>query len=307
MDATKCLSNTQWELYSQQKLSLQELYLLRSHAAACEICADIKEGIDHMNNASNLVQTVSRINDRIDDKLGFKRTAVIPMYFWLSAAAVLVIGIGILFFPLPKEESVAVINDTTSPTSLLPLSDAKPEQQVLVQPKEVVKPNVKPKVAIERSTKSANQTEENESFSLAEDVSISKALSEEVEEKSVIELKENKAAFSAKKEALILPSNRMANANSDFELSLNNTNAVSVIDSTEFKELLRLIADEKFVKATEKAELLKKNEYFKEDALWFLAEIYQKEGNVEQRKITLQQLVQLNGKYKERAEKLLVN
>lgn len=307
MDATKCLTNPQWELYSRQKLGVKELELLLSHVNSCEICADIKEGIDSMQDSAALVQTVSKINTRIDSKVGLKQTKSIPIYFWLSAAAVLVIGIGILFFPLPKEESVAVINETTSPTSLLPLSDAKPEKQVLVQPKEVVKPNVKPKVAIERSTKSANQTEENESFSLAEDVSISKALSDEVEEKSVVELKENKAAFSAKKEALILPYNRMANANSDFELSLNNTNAVSVIDSTEFKELLRLIADEKFVKATEKAELLKKNEYFKEDALWFLAEIYQKEGNVEQRKITLQQLVQLNGKYKERAEKLLVN
>lgn len=54
MDTTKCISDKDWERYSRNQLAAEEKAQLEFHVASCEICADIKEGIDSMKSPSNL-------------------------------------------------------------------------------------------------------------------------------------------------------------------------------------------------------------------------------------------------------------
>ncbi|MCG9879748.1 MAG: hypothetical protein MH472_04040 [Bacteroidia bacterium] len=309
MDATKCLTDAQWEQYSQQCLSIQEMSLLQSHVGSCEICADIKEGIDTMHDASKLVNRLDSIHEKVDTRVGLKKSKMIPLYFWLSAAAVLVVGIGILFFPMPKEESLAIINHPSPQTQSLPPSDANPEisqEQVLVQPAKV-KPKEKTNLKRNVTPTVDNLTEENEVGSVAETIMETKALSEMDDVKPVAETTKTKEFSTSKKSSIILPSNRMLNNQSEFENQVDEVNMVTAVDSSDYKLLVQLIAIERYAKAIEQAEILKKNEFFKEDVYWLLAEIYQKQGNKEARNLALKTLVQLNGKYKEKAERLLAD
>ncbi len=109
MDTSICITNPQWERYSAKTLSEKELRSLERHVAGCEICADIKEGIDAMKNPATLSQRVNQIHEAVDRSLAPSKN---KMAFWYwSAAAVLLISIGISWFLLGKQDIVAT-NDT---------------------------------------------------------------------------------------------------------------------------------------------------------------------------------------------------
>jgi hypothetical protein len=94
MDTTHCINNNTWELYAANKLAGEELAALQKHASTCELCSDIKEGIDVMPNPALLGKKVGAINQQVDDYLAKKKTKKIPLWYW-SAAAVLLISLGI--------------------------------------------------------------------------------------------------------------------------------------------------------------------------------------------------------------------
>ena len=92
MDSTKCIDNQHWEAYSQNKLTSKDLELLHSHVLTCEICADIKEGIDLMQTPAYLVQTVKEINAAIDTKVTTKKSRIIPLFYWAAAASLVLVS-----------------------------------------------------------------------------------------------------------------------------------------------------------------------------------------------------------------------
>jgi hypothetical protein len=66
MDTTKCISNPVWEAYAAHTLEAFELEYLHKHVLHCEICADMKAGIDAMADSRLLVTQVERIHRKVD-------------------------------------------------------------------------------------------------------------------------------------------------------------------------------------------------------------------------------------------------
>jgi hypothetical protein len=98
MDTTKCISNSQWEAYSKGLLTAQELGSVQAHAAVCELCADIKEGIDLMAKPALLSQQVTQIQQKVDIRIKPKRGKIIGIIAFVAAAAAIVaIANGFLF------------------------------------------------------------------------------------------------------------------------------------------------------------------------------------------------------------------
>lgn len=109
MDTSICITNPKWERYSAKTLREKELHSLERHVVGCEICSDIKEGIDAMKNPATLSQRVNQIHEAVDRSLAPSKNKIV-FWYW-SAAAVLLISLGISWFLLGKQDIVAT-NDT---------------------------------------------------------------------------------------------------------------------------------------------------------------------------------------------------
>ncbi|MFY8190494.1 MAG: hypothetical protein ACOVK9_05965, partial [Bacteroidia bacterium] len=153
MDATKCLDNAQWEAYSLSRLSATEQRALQSHVLTCEMCSLIKEGIDALPNPSNLVQNVQEINTKIDQRVAPKKLRIAPLYYVLSAAAILLVSLSVLFFQLPTELVVDKVpnqeSQEPSPKQLFPESD----QEIKI---------AKPQANLPKNTKASNNAQHSE-------------------------------------------------------------------------------------------------------------------------------------------------
>ncbi len=305
MDAAKCLTNKEWEQYSQQKLSNQGIVLLNKHIQSCDICADIKEGIDSLHDASSLVQSVENIHARVDAKLAKSKPQFIPIYFWLGAAAILIMSMGVIFFPLPTSTDVAEATSLSKPN--ISSSDAAlnpNENKKLIQPK-LVKPqsglSKKPQVipAPKEDLVVANETQLE---SIADMEEASSLAYKSLPESTVLEKE-----FVSKKQRMILPSNNMSNRNMDEDKLTIFNEEVRLIDSTMFKQVLDYVAQKKYDLALEKLLVLSKDSNFRVEALWLLADVYDKKGDTPSKNEVLRKLILLNGKYKKEAELLLAH
>jgi hypothetical protein len=124
MDQQSCITNKLWLGYSNKTLSQPEIDMVHHHAETCEICADIKEGIDSMSQPKNLEQTVQAINYRIDELIVPNRK--LGIFWYWSAAAVLIFGIGLSWFWVNETQPVVKINAD----SLIIAKQTEPESEL---------------------------------------------------------------------------------------------------------------------------------------------------------------------------------
>lgn len=103
MDTTQCIDNATWERYAAKTLSPAQLLSLQQHAEGCELCADIKEGIDAMAHPEALAATVEEINAEVDEYVKPRRRKTLALWYW-SAAAAVVAAVGISVFVLNREK-----------------------------------------------------------------------------------------------------------------------------------------------------------------------------------------------------------
>lgn len=106
MDKQPCITDQLWLGYSNKTLSQPETDMILNHAATCEVCADIKEGIDAMSQPATLGNAVSSINKKVDDYLEPKRK--LGVFWYWSAAAVLVLGIGLSWYFINDKSPIAI-------------------------------------------------------------------------------------------------------------------------------------------------------------------------------------------------------
>ncbi|MBU3663497.1 MAG: tetratricopeptide repeat protein [Bacteroidetes bacterium] len=98
MDTTKCLSDALWIDYSKGLLNANTLAKVQAHAAQCEICADIKEGIDAMKMPNQLEERIASLDQKIEDRFSPKKAKVIPLMNWVVAiAAILIAVVGLIY------------------------------------------------------------------------------------------------------------------------------------------------------------------------------------------------------------------
>lgn len=140
MDKQPCITDHLWLGYSNKTLNQPETNMILNHAATCEVCADIKEGIDVLKKPLRLKSRVENINLHVDEFLKPKRNLSI-LWYW-SAAAVLVFGIGLGWFFINDKTPVALKNSDTTTIAKTPYDNptfANPEKPSLkfTEPKEI--------------------------------------------------------------------------------------------------------------------------------------------------------------------------
>lgn len=142
MDTTHCISDKIWEGYAQKTLSLADMLSLQKHAEGCELCADIKEGIDSLAKPETLPQTVAQINASVDEYLKPKRKKLTILWY-SSAAAVVLVALGIVWYNMPvlPNEQVAQNNSQQQENAVIDTNSQKAAtndiEELITEPKEV--------------------------------------------------------------------------------------------------------------------------------------------------------------------------
>jgi hypothetical protein len=106
MDELNCISEQDWKKYSVGKLNSDELHLLNIHCLNCEICSDIKEGIDAMKTPAALESQINKIKNKIDQKT--KKRFVFLNLTTISIAASVLFGLLLFWFLFPSQNQLAV-------------------------------------------------------------------------------------------------------------------------------------------------------------------------------------------------------
>jgi TolA-binding protein len=101
-----------WEQYAVGTLAPAQLLHIQKHTLTCEICADIKEGIDVMVEPTKLSQKVKAINREVDLRLANKpQTNKWTIYLAAVATLVITAGLGWYLWNTPQTP-MALQNDT---------------------------------------------------------------------------------------------------------------------------------------------------------------------------------------------------
>jgi hypothetical protein len=148
MDTTTCITNTVWEQYANQQLSAAQQLALQQHVDGCDLCTDIKSGIDFMQNPAMLTTHVAKINTTVDASLGAKLVKLNPWYIAVAATLLAVLGLTLLYKQdVPnaqiaqenKAQHLGVIIDSVKPAEIkLPT----PKSLALATTKKANKPSV---------------------------------------------------------------------------------------------------------------------------------------------------------------------
>jgi hypothetical protein len=119
-----CPSIDKLVLYHEGKLSKNDSLAIESHAASCEICNDLLEGMAGLQDIDSLTKVEDELKIRLDKTLFRKRSKQIfmPVYQRIAIAASILIIAGIVFFLIRnndvKIKQVAQVNQKTSPQVL---------------------------------------------------------------------------------------------------------------------------------------------------------------------------------------------
>lgn len=142
MDTNTCIDNNIWEAYANNTISQGDLIYMENHVKTCELCADMKEGIDAMLDKHLLVDRIDKVNKAVDEIIKQKNNKKYVLAYW-SAAAVLLIAVGLFWFnytnlapQLAQNESTLksppVLNDSESIYNYVPpKTNAKKEELAL--------------------------------------------------------------------------------------------------------------------------------------------------------------------------------
>lgn len=337
MDTTHCINNNTWELYATNKLNAEELAALQKHVATCELCSDIKEGIDTMAKPEELPHTVDALNKKVDESLAYKqKRKTIPIWYW-SAAAVLLITLTIGFLY------------TTNNSSGIALTETKKEEtkQEINKPKNASKSNTNPKkdstnkgnTSVKTTPKKEGAKEKplllntNEEFEKKKTETVNKSKTtapsseEDLLEKdmgievdtgtllkrsSVTKTTTTEVTKGSERTKLTLPSPQMNNMfnnrnYNDVNSNLGVFNFKQATDSLNYSIALAYYKQDSLKRCTENLSqvITDANSLLYEDALLLQAKIYIKQLKKEEARTLLKKVVGIRGKHKREAKKLL--
>jgi hypothetical protein len=163
MDTNTCIDNNIWEAYANNTISEANLIYMENHVKTCELCADMKEGIDTMLDKSLLIDRIDKVNKAVDEIIKQKNNKKYVLAYW-SAAAVLLIAVGLFWFnytnlvpQLAQNESnlksPPVLNDSESIYNYVPpKTNTKKEELALnKEQKQTIVKSVPAEVLTEKS------------------------------------------------------------------------------------------------------------------------------------------------------------
>jgi len=171
MDTTKCIENKLWELYSEGKLSVTEKHQLDQHVVGCEICMDIKEGIDAMANPSDLKSKVRAIDLKIENYVHPTKRSFSA--FWFSvAAAVFLFAIGLSWILFSNKETEVAIKTIEN---VLPIDSIDSEKVVIKTDKKESIQKQEPVIGLDKEPTGPPQIETVDQTTTIEEVSEAKS------------------------------------------------------------------------------------------------------------------------------------
>lgn len=171
MDTTKCIENKIWELYSEDKLSVAELQQLKEHAIGCEICLDIKEGIDAMQNPHTLKTKVEAI-DRKVEKISQPSKRSFSTFWFSTAAAIFLFAIGLSWIIFNNKETEVAIKTIEN---VLPIDSINSEKVVINSKKEESTQKQEPVIGLDKEPTGPPQIETVDQTTTIEEVSEAKS------------------------------------------------------------------------------------------------------------------------------------
>ena len=173
MDELNCISEQNWLKYSAGELNADEIRLLNSHCQNCEICSDIKEGIDAMKSPAALESQIKNIKNQIDQKT--KKRFLFLNVTTISIAASVLFGLLLFWFLFPSQNQLAIKPDKINTQSESGVKSPENEiqtaekaidiQQKSASKKQVIKPVPEPITIIQPENVISNDVSMSESVS----------------------------------------------------------------------------------------------------------------------------------------------
>lgn len=343
MDTIHCINNETWELYAANKLAEKELAALQKHANTCELCSDIKEGIDAMPKPDLLGVEVEKLNKKVDKHLAPPQRKRMPIWYWSAAAALLIsLGIGFIYtrtntndvaLVTPAKNTEQPYIDTTNTIEKIPIISTPNEQDATI--KEKVEKN-ETREAKERNNddidiatggvdldikKEDSKTKKDKLLYkkegekvIVDDFSKSVEVTKEIStvQRAEVVTPANKDMMKReKKQKMALPSPQMNNMfnNNNFNnnLGLNNFDFKQPLDSLNYNTALLAFTNDSLAKCILSLSYIVQdvNSKFYEDGLLLQAKTFIKQNKKEEAKAILKKAIALKGKRKREAKKLL--
>lgn len=335
MDTLACINNTIWEAYASKAISKADFIYMNNHVKICEICADVKEGIDTMPMPELLVDRVDKVNRRVDEIITQKNKTRPFIYYW-SAAAILFISVGLFWYnTLDFKEEIA-LKESFKPTPKseieLPQKDAiykyVPKQinenKIAKNLAEVYKPTeVKTEEERMLQVESATDMEmvksveseapqmEFKAAAAAKYDTVSLARNDDLKSKENVSQKSISMASVATTKKSKMPSipaaanNNPMNNNSDFVSNQVTNN--SFIDSVNFSKAQKAFNENHFDSCLNLLNIIPFNprSNYYEDALYLSAQTYLKQNKNTEAKNVLNVLINFKGKKQNETKRLL--
>jgi len=331
MDTTECITNDIWELYAAGKLTPEQLQYVEKHALSCEPCADVKEGIDAMADPSTLAQRVAAINTMVDRKVK-KETQVKRLYFYVAAAAsvVMVVGLGLVLWtnqqaPIAMHEQhetakaspLGNASETTPPIAREEIKQGSDGASAPMREPETIQQDEQSGPTLDLAL--ADKMKDGDAGQAAPMEDVVAAEKEDAEQKTTVaETFKNKPS---RTEILPAPANMN---NMSYNISLNHpSGTISTVDSTTFARMLsqsvsdsdafyydqalKFYSDKQYdsCRITLKPILANTRSEFYEDGLLLLTRTQMKQHKTKNAQETLKKVISLQGKRQKEAQEIM--
>lgn len=340
MDTTHCITNADWERYATGELAAKELHALQTHVALCELCSDIKVGIDAMAQPTTLKEKVAAINADADKRLQRRKPRRMIVWYWSSAAAI-VITLGLGFLLLNKADDQLTASGMNKPAAVIesahdssageetvtpetdagytPLADNRkynkapaPEKMIIADEQETTDdakvPAAEYKAEYRATDKDLNR-EENKPMVGETDFEVLEKPAAKTDTTANFFVSDITLTETKKKSATLPAPNYMSN-NGAFSNATLNANGVNhyfswdFSDSTEYSNAVVYYDSAKYDSCLTTIKRLTESpaSYHYEDALLLKAKALIKQGKKKEAKKVLKSVIALNGTRKQEAE-----
>jgi TolA-binding protein len=333
MDTLACINNTIWEAYANKTISQVDINYMNKHVKSCEICADVKHGIDAMLDSKLLVNKVDKVNSEVDEIIKQKNKKRPFIYYW-SAAAILFISVGLFWYntldfkeeialketfkPAPKSEIELSQKDSINYYVPKQIKENKIDKNLseVYKPTEVKTEEVRmPQLESTADMEMVKSVEAEEPQMEFKDVAAAKYDTVSLAPYDDFDNKENQrkkaismASVSTKKSKIpSIPAavnNNAMNNNSDFVSNQVTNN--SFLDSINFSKAQKAFNENHFDSCINLLNIIQINprSNYYEDALYLSAQTYLNQNKKTEAKNVLNVLINFKGK-KQKEAKLL--
>ncbi len=334
MDTLACINNTIWEAYANKTISQADFIHMTNHVKTCEICADVKEGIDAMPDSKLLINKVDKVNSEVDEIIKQKNKTRPLIYYW-SAAAILFISVGLFWYntldfkeeialkesfkPAPKSEIELPQKDTIYNYVPKQINENKTDKNLAevykpteVKKEEIPMPQLEKAADMEmvKSVESEAPQMEFKAAAAAKYDTVSLARNDDLKSKENVSQKAISMASVATTKKGKMPSipaanNNPMNNNSDFVSNQVTNN--SYIDSVNFAKAQKAFNENHFDSCLNLLNIIQINprSNYYEDALYLSAQTYLKQNKKAEAKNVLNVLINFKSKKQNEAKSLL--